>query len=559
MWGIDKKNPLSESSWFIKLQSELSKIIPSTSWLVDGILWWENTNKLSLELSDELLQSLVEISENSWKSFNDIFNQILESWTRNVLTGIKNDTEINKLLWGISFKNLEAEVLRFIWKNNSPYSSWTEADVYKMNIPWNESEVLLVKRKYENTSENEYSLHHIAKEIQNSYSGEWESIVHVPTPLYHFNDGDNEYILMEFIKWKTLHLIISEAILWQETIHLWKEIEDEYLRKEFYYYYYCYVNPGKDLLLMDDFLNLPINQILPLLCDNDWYLKDINFTTDEEWSNALLNIYRILKEWWVKVDFNPDWLQEMWIWKYVNELTHNKINKADLSKIALFSEKDSNAIIDSLKKFIDYMHEKWLYHLDLGANTRNIMFTKKDDWYRIDIIDFWRSIYFPEWLWYSEPYWKLAKDEEIINRIKTIGNLEWYKKIKLIDKEKEESLKDLVLIWNDFWISEAQIKNKYNSYNKNVDKHNFVSKLKLIFSTRDFWWYKFILGDAVNKEKQLERDKVNDIIKSEILVQLFFIIKKGEWFEIKNYINENIKWKYKNLYIDMFEKLNQIK
>lgn len=128
MWGIDKKNPLSESSWFIKLQSELSKIIPATSWLVDGILWWENTNKLSLELSDELLQSLVEISENSWKSFNDIFNQILESWTRNVLIGTKTDTEINNLLWGISFKNLEAEVLRFIWKNNSPYSSWTEAE-----------------------------------------------------------------------------------------------------------------------------------------------------------------------------------------------------------------------------------------------------------------------------------------------------------------------------------------------------------------------------------------------------------------------------------------------
>jgi len=559
MWDIDSINPLSESPWFIKLQNELSKIIPDTAWAVSGILWWKKKSEVSLELSEDLMQSLVEISENSWKSFNDVFREILESWTRNVLAWTKTDTETNRLLWGISFKNLEKAVLKFIWKNTTPHSSWTEADVFKMKMPWNESEVLLVKRKYENTSKNEFSLHHIAKDIQNSYP--WEDLVHVPTPLYTFNDGNNEYILMEFIKWKTLHLMISESILWQETIHLWKEIENEKLRKEFYYNYYCYVNPWIDLIDMDSFYDLSINEILSLLCDNDWYLKDIDFETDEEWNNALLISYSILKEAWVKIKHNPDWLIDMWWWTYVNELIHNVVNKDSLSKIALFSKDESLRLSKELSKFIAYMHNEWLYHVDLWENARNIMFTKQDDWYRIDLIDFWRSKYYSESKWDKNPYYnevnkiQLTRDEAIVDRIEWIGNLEWIKRIKLIDKNKENEFKNLLLIWNEFWISESQIKNKYNSYNKNLDRHNFLLKLKSIFSTRDFWWYKFILGNSTTKEKQFKRDKVNDLIKSEILVQLLFVINEGNWEEIKQYINENIKWKYKTLYIDMFNRI----
>jgi len=175
---------------------------------------------------------------------------------------------------------LEWEVLKFIWKNTVPHSKGTEAEVFKMNIPWNDKEVLLVKRKYENTSENEFSLHYIAKDIQNSLHEEWESIVHVPTPIHHFNDGKNEYILIEFVKWKTLHLMIAESVLSQEIIKLWEKIQNEELRKTFYYSYYSYQNPWKDLIEMDDFYDLSIDKILELLSDENWYMKDIDFVTD---------------------------------------------------------------------------------------------------------------------------------------------------------------------------------------------------------------------------------------------------------------------------------------
>lgn len=568
----NNNNFLSSTPWFKNIKNELTKLVSNTPWLVNDILDWTTKSKVSLELPDELMKSLIQVSEDSWKSVNEIFSQILESWTRSMLVWSKTDSEIKELLWEVSIDSLEWEVLRFIWKNTVPHSKGTEAEVFKMNIPWNDKEVLLVKRKYENTSENEFSLHHIAKDIQNSLHEEWESSVHVPTPIHHFNDWNNEYILMEFVKWKTLHLMIAESVISQETIKLWEKIQNEELRKTFYYSYYSYQNPWKDLIEMDDFYSLSIDKILELLSDENWYMKDIDFVTDEQWNDALINLYWILKEDWIKLDYDPDWLVDMWGWTYVNDLIHNKINTSNLSKIGLFTKEESEKISKDLSKFISYMHSKWLYHVDLWENARNIMFTKTSEWYRIDLIDFWRSEYYPDWKGDNDPYFneitkiKFTRDENIISRVDWIWIKDSNNRVKLVDEGKDSSLNELISLWEEFLISEREIKYNNNFYWKNLENKNnsFYNALSnILLDRRNIRWYELNLSRSTKNDIQIIRDNENDIIKAEILVLMYFVNesnldKLGEyidWLELK----VAKKWEYKKLYKSIYDRIISLK
>lgn len=562
MWDINKKIDLSDSPGLEKIRKELSKFMDTNSKDVSDILDLPNHTKLSVSFPDEAMEVILEISEKLWKTPEEIISDILHKWTRSILAWSKTDQEIKNILWEISIENLENEVLRFVWKNTLPFSSWTEADVFKMNVPWNDKELLLVKRKYEWTSESEFSMHHIAKDIQNSFHDKYESNVFVPTPIHHFHDEKNEYILMEFIRGKTLHLMLLESILKQETVFLWEKIQNEDLRKNFYYNFYCYQNRENEIMDESMFYSLSINEILDLISDENWYIKDFEFICDEEWSEALLWLYRILKEDGIKVDYDPDWLDEMGVNTYVNNLIHNKINISDLSKVWLFTTEESSEIVRDLDKFLSFMHKNWLYHVDLWENARNIMFTKKTDWwYRIDIIDFWRSKYFPLWVTPENIYedqvtWvKYIRDENIVSRIFSYWKIDNLKIGKINDKDKQNTLLDLLMIWSKLWISEDQIKYNFNFYWKSFEwKTESLNKIlkDILASRKNIRWYELNLSVIKNdKLKQLERDKENDIVKAEILVLMY--LGNLDYNTFSNYIdNLDFKVSRKKDYIKMY-------
>lgn len=346
-------------------------------------------------------------------------------------------------------------------KQEEIYASWSEWEIYRINIAdtkGNVRELLVAKKRFDNNPDNEYSLHErIWKLVQ-----EWDA-VQVPKLWWKFSHKGDNYIVMDFIRWKTLYHKIAEWIIEKKA----KEMEASATWK----------TEIEKNIAYQQASNLR-NRINSAKSDSDvehifleWYEYDSK-KTDEAF-------YR--ERGTVKIFWNDEWE------KYRDEL----------------------------RDFIKKMHENWFYHRDL--HEKNIIFG--DDG-KIYVIDFGKSIYFDPKKWkpskkniYEEQMWEMiwsySEDEDIIWQIK------WLTKQKqdeenenFVRQAKEESKKLMegakIIEAIDF----AKIKNK---------------KIKNMI-VKYFWWFEQFKKEVDKEEKSgYTINSFLDVSDSDLVLSLFSI------------------------------------
>ena len=381
---------------------------------------------------------------------------------------------------------------------------------------------------------------------------------------------------MEYIKWKTLYLMIIESILKNETIKYWEKIKDIDAQKDFYHIFYTMLENKKIWdLTRQDFDKLDINDIKNILWNDEWYLEEINIETDEDGENILKYLYWLLKDQWV-LNISIDSIMDMW-WLKINKFLFDIVNREDFKWLWFLSTTQALFLSKNLWQFIREMHNNWLYHRDIWNNTRNIILTQSEDWLYIPtIIDFWKSVIVDKNLSDNEVYieenadstsTRYANDEMIINnyidRLSTVEE----KPYRLVDKQKENSLEKLMLIWKKYWVFTEDLKSAFNfiSWYKNVI---FFDKLKNILNHRKVaWWYELNLSKTNNKEKFNERIIDKSKILSEVIVLMFFT-REQNFEKISSYIekldsdksfNPPRKKEYIELYKNIFEDIWKVR
>lgn len=152
-------------------------------------------------------------------------NWINENYSPNSINSLQKDTEQNiAQYFRISLflsKNENKEMIISAIQNainaidkNNIYASGSEWNIYKIEIVdanGEKKDLLVAKKRFDNIPENEYKIH---EKIQNLV---WEwSMVQVPKLRWIFGSNWYSYIIMDFIKWKTLYHKIAEWIIEQK-------------------------------------------------------------------------------------------------------------------------------------------------------------------------------------------------------------------------------------------------------------------------------------------------------------------------------------------------------
>ncbi len=539
--------------------------------------WKLNSVRVNLRLPEEVYSEIKKHAQETWKSVSTVLSKGLWTYIKDKFIEEEKRKEVWDIIWNLSVEELENEVLKFIESNPIEFAYWTEARVYKMHIPWKKEDVLVVKRKYKDTSLDEYELHSKAKEVEILLKKEWiENNVHIPTLFHHFNKEGEEYILMEYIDWKTLYLMIIESILSNQTIKYWEKINDLDVKKEFYYIFYDLVKNKKikDLSL-EDFYKLELNDIYELLTDENWYFKEIDIESDISWENILKYLYWILDEQWI-LDVKVDSIMDMW-WIEINKFLFDIVNNNDLSKIAIFSKLEWLYLSKNISNFLIKMHDNWLYHRDLWLNTRNIILKKTEDWFfRANIIDFWKSKVFDWVVNNKEAYFeensdwsftRYANDSMIVtNYIDKLTNKQ-VDKYRLIDKQKQSILEKIFDIWNKYNVDKSDLKFSFENIWRYKNTVYYENLIKILSSREIIWWFKLNLSQSKNKEVSKEREIDNSKVLSNIIVLMYFVrnvnlvkiiqyIKKIEKSKDFNIVR---KKEYINLYKNILDDISRMR
>jgi len=532
--------------------------------------WKTSSVTINLRLPEDVFSELKKHAQDTWKSISKVLAQGLWTYLKDNFIEEERRKEVWHIIWDLTVEQLENEVLNFMNTSPTEFAFWTEAKVYKMHIPWKKEDVLVVKRKYKWTSLDEFDIHTKAKEIEFLLKKEWiENNVHIPSLFHHFNKDWEEYILMEYIKWKTLYLMIIESILSNQTIRYWEKIGDLETKKEFYYIFYNLLKDKKlGDLNPDDFNKLWLNDIYELLSDKEWYFKEIDIKTDIDWENILKYLYQILDEEWI-LDVKVDSTIDMW-WLEINKFLFDIVNNNDLTKLWIFSTLEWLHLSKNISKFLSFMHKNWLYHRDLWSNTRNIILNKTEDWlYKANIIDFWKSKVFDSVVDNRDAYieenadgsfTKYVNDEMIVT--KYIEKLSWEKKEKyrLVDKQKEIILNDLLDIWEKYWVKTDDIKSSFNSISRYKNIVYFDRLKDILYKREVVWWYKLNLSKTKKSDLIKEREEDKSRVLADIITLMYFS-KEENFNKIMSFIwnlkldkkfKPPLKDEYINLYSNIF-------
>ena len=532
--------------------------------------WKTSSVTINLRLPEDVFSELKKHAQDTWKSISKVLAQGLWTYLKDNFIEEERRKEVWHIIWDLTVEQLENEVLNFMNTSPTEFAFWTEAKVYKMHIPWKKEDVLVVKRKYKWTSLDEFDIHTKAKEIEFLLKKEWiENNVHIPSLFHHFNKDWEEYILMEYIKWKTLYLMIIESILSNQTIRYWEKIGDLETKKEFYYIFYNLLKDKKlGDLNPDDFNKLWLNDIYELLSDKEWYFKEIDIKTDIDWENILKYLYQILDEEWI-LDVKVDSTIDMW-WLEINKFLFDIVNNNDLTKLWIFSTLEWLHLSKNISKFLSFMHKNWLYHRDLWSNTRNIILNKTEDWlYKANIIDFWKSKVFDSVVDNRDAYieenadgsfTKYVNDEMIVT--KYIEKLSWEKKEKyrLVDKQKEIILNDLLDIWEKYWVKTDDIKSSFNSISRYKNIVYFDRLKDILYKREVVWWYKLNLSKTKKSDLIKEREEDKSRVLADVITLMYFS-KEENFNKIMSFIwnlkldkkfKPPLKDEYINLYSNIF-------
>ena len=159
-------------------------------------------------------------SKEKWKSKTNDF-EIKDAVTENN-TKKKENKNNNEIIFldDELDEELKAQIIAIIQekeKNKEYYAKWTEWIIFKIpitNKEWKTKEILVAKKRFDKKIENEY---YIQDKVQKLLPI-WKDIVRVPELKWRIDTIDwDSYIIMDFIKGKTLYTSIIEKILSKKT------------------------------------------------------------------------------------------------------------------------------------------------------------------------------------------------------------------------------------------------------------------------------------------------------------------------------------------------------
>lgn len=392
---------------------------------------------------------------------NNTTEVLWENFTRwhEIYLNLPSDVDKNTLL-----KSIEMAVDEIHKKDI--YASWSEWDIYRISLKdkkWGFREFKVAKKRLDNNPDNEYSLQ---MRIQ-SLVHDWDP-VQIPKLIWVLEDDEkNNYIIMEFIKWKTLYHKIAEWIIESKA----KQIEASAIWK---------TETEKNIAYQEAF-NLR-NEIKSAQSDSD--------------------VDHIFLKWY----------------QYDSKKTTEAFDREKF-KVQIFWSEEWKKIKNELWAFIEKLHKNWFYHRDL--HEKNIIFW--DDG-KIYVIDFWKSFFKDpkEWvpsdtevyivdMWEQE--WRYPTDESILGIIgKVTKSKEDEKEEEFVKRLKEESKRltagQMVIEWIDF----DKIKSK-----------RLLNRIK-----KYFWWIEQ-LKKKIAKEEKYE-STINSFIgvtDEDFILTLFSITKEN--------------------------------
>lgn len=437
------------------------------------------------------------------------------------------EIDVLKELWR---KQLREMILEN-YKNLTSFTAWQEWEVYKINLWF--KDILLLKRRFNSGAENEFAL----QEIAYKFSKKSTSWVKVPEPIDCFNNWVDEFILMEYIKWKTLYTMIWQSIV--EDI-LIKDIQKS-------------INKNNDFSLLSELDQYKIQY------GKEW---KIDFENDSECERAVRELLFIMFARWLIKD-NPGEALIDNRWRRTYKLLE-KLYKQNFTKVSLFDENQKKSITTSLRKFLNNIHEEWLYHRDLWGNPRNIMFEKKWDNFEVTVIDFGKaeklapgskSLYFDQLSW---------ADYDNDNYIITMINSITWPEEEIEEEVKELDIKDIlsksIALWLD--LTEYDIKSNINFLIKR--KYAIKSYFDELINWKNtgHWRYIFLKNNLDEFEEKSTRKWKNELFIT------ICVLTPDERKQLENYVKPYLsnpkntkKHKYAELFLEYIKlaKINDLK
>ncbi len=349
---------------------------------------------------------------------------------------------------------------------NEIYASWSEWEIFKIKIAgtnWTTRDLLVAKKRFDNKPDNEYFIH---EKLQNLV--QTNDLVQIPKLRWIFESKWYNYIVMDFVKWKTLYHKIAEAILKKKADLLlinskWKNKQEQDIANQ------ESVKLKKEIEM----------------ADSDAKIDSLFFKQYDRNREKSENAYQ--KRWWLD--------------------------------IKIFSNQEWQKYKQSVQSFLAKMHENWFYHRDL--HEKNIIFWDDD---KIYIIDFWKAFFkdpkepkpsrseiYEEQAW--EFIWKYCEDESILAIIqemtKTIELEEWEKyALQEAEKTKELTSWDMIIKQIDF---------------QNFKSRSIISKIKKYFG----WFTEFAKQVEKEEKNRLQIYSLLDIEEKDLLLLLFSQTKEN--------------------------------
>ena len=363
-------------------------------------------------------------------------------------------------------------------KKEDIYASWSEWEIYRIKIADTKGgtrDLLVAKKRFDNKPDNEYTLHDRIRKLVK----EWDP-VKVPVLWWKFPHEGEEYIVMDFIKWKTLYHKIAEWIIEAKA----KQIESQAITE-----------------------------------------TEKNIASTQAYN--LRNIIRSAKS-----DSDVDHIFLEW-YKYDSKKADEAFDREKL-KVQIFRSEEWKKILKELWDFIEKLHKNWFYHRDL--HEKNIIFW--DDG-KIYVIDFWKTFFKDpnEWrpsdtevyvvdMWEQE--WVHLKDEDvlgIINRItKTKDQEEWEALSQQFRERAKELTKGKMVIES---IDFSKIKSK-----------KLINRIKKYFG-----WFEQLRNQIWREEKsEISINSFLGAEEKDIISLLFSITNKNlQYILSEGIVNEKQK------------------
>ena len=271
--------------------------------------------------------------------------------------------------WCMLMQLNAAQMLEMVqWVNEeNKLTFWSEWEIYKVPVHLSNGMIkvfLVAKKRFDNNVYNEFAMHKRAYDIikKNPHVS-----VKVPQLFGKFEwmDGST-LIIMEFMKGKTLYAkIVEELIQSYLAPHVvshdfYSEDEDE--------------DDVHDWWSHQNYVH------------QSFYKKIEN---DKDADEALLQYFNVkrTREFIEDLIYNPTrYSTAAWCKQAMKSFGLTSWER--LHWLQLFSQQQWKKIQRQLQEFFDCLHAEGLYHRDIGANIRNIMFDAAGN---PSVIDFWKS------------------------------------------------------------------------------------------------------------------------------------------------------------------------